>query len=110
MSPFERSAGGSQLEEIERDLSGTRARLDATVDALRRKLSPGEMVDRAIASAKETGGGAFGRNLVGTVRAHPVPVVLIGMGLAWLMLVDWRGRDERRPPHMPGRQPLRLSR
>ena len=110
MSPSERRAEGPGLEEIERDLSGTRARLDATVDALRRKLSPGEMVDRAISSAKETGGGAFGRNLVGTVRGHPVPVALIAVGLAWLMLSDWRGRDERRPPHVPGRQPLRLRR
>jgi len=96
VSRSERSAERSGLEEIERDLSGTRARLGATIDVLRRKLAPGEMVDRAIASAKETGGGAFGRNLVGTVRGHPVPVALIGIGLAWLMLSDWRGRDERR--------------
>ena len=96
MSQSERSAEGSQLETIEHDLSGTRARLDATVDALRRKLSPGEMVDRAIASVKETGGSVFGRNLVGTVRGTPVPVALLGIGLAWLMLADWRGRDGRR--------------
>ena len=110
MSQSERSAEGSGVEEIERDLSGTRARLGATIDVLQRKLSPGEMADRAIAYAKETGGGAFGRNLAGTVRGHPVPVALIGVGLAWPMLADWRGRDERRLPHGPGRQPLRLSR
>ena len=110
MSRSARSAGGSQLERIEHDLSGTRAHLDVTIDALRRKLAPGEMVDRAISSAKETGGGAFGRNLAGTVRGHPVPVALIGVGLAWLMLSDWRRRDARRPPHVPGRQPLRLRR
>jgi Protein of unknown function (DUF3618) len=96
VSRSERSAAGSGLEKIERDLSGTRARLDATIDALRQKLSPGEMVDRAISSAKETGGSAFGRNLVSTVRANPVPVALVGIGLAWLMLSDRGGRDERR--------------
>jgi Protein of unknown function (DUF3618) len=110
VSQSERSAGGSQLERIEHDLSGTRARLDATIGALRQKLSPGEMVDQAISSVKETGGGAFGRNLVSTVRANPVPVALVAVGLAWLMLSDWRGRDERRLPHMRGRQPLRLRR
>ena len=96
MSRSGRSAEGSGLEEIERDLSGTRARLGATIDVLQRKLSPGEMADRAIAYAKETGGGAFGRNLAGTVRGNPVPVTLLGVGLAWLVLADWRGRDGRR--------------
>jgi hypothetical protein len=110
VSRSERSAEGSGLEEIERDLSGTRARLGATIDVLRQKLAPGEMTDRAVAYAKGTGGGAFGRNLAGTVRGHPVPVALIAVGLAWLMLADRRGRDERRPPHLPGRQPLRLRR
>ena len=86
------------MERIERDLSGTRARLDATIDALRRRLAPGEMADRAVAYARGSGGGAFGRNLAGTVRGPPVPVALLGVGLAWLMLADWRGRDERRPP------------
>jgi hypothetical protein len=93
---YERSAKGAGLEEIERDLSGTRARLGATADALRRKLVPGAMADRAVSYAKGTGGAEFGRNLAGTVRGTPVPVVLLGVGLAWLMLADWRGRDGRR--------------
>jgi Protein of unknown function (DUF3618) len=91
----ERSAAGSDVERIERDLSGTRARLDATVDALRRRLAPGEMADRAIAYARGSGGGAFGRNLAGTVRGRPVPVALLGAGIAWLMLADWRSGRRR---------------
>jgi hypothetical protein len=54
------------------------------------------MADRAISYAKGTGGAEFGRNLAGTVRGNPVPVALLGVGLAWLMLADWRGRDGRR--------------
>jgi hypothetical protein len=100
VSRYERSAKGAGLEEIERDLSGTRARLGATIDALRRKLAPGGMADGmadgAISYAKGTGGAEFGRNLAGTVRGTPVPVALLGVGLAWLMLADWRGRDGRR--------------
>jgi len=30
------------------------------------------------------------------VRGNPVPVTLVGVGLAWLVLADWRGRDGRR--------------
>ena len=96
MNRDERSAAGSDVERIERDLSGTRARLDATIDALRRRLAPGEMADRAIAYARGSGGGAFGRNLAGTVRDRPVPVALLGAGIAWLMLADWRSGRRRR--------------
>jgi Protein of unknown function (DUF3618) len=110
VSPSERSGEGSGLEEIERDLSGTRARLGVTLEALRRELSPGRVAERAVSRAKGSGVGEFGRNLAGTVRGHPVPVALLGLGLAWLVLSDRRGRDERRLPHRPGRQPLRLRR
>ena len=76
----------SNPNEIERDLAQTRARLDATIDALQQRLSPGEMVDQAIGYVKESGGGEFGRNLMLSVRDHPIPVALIGVGVAWLML------------------------
>ena len=96
MNRHARGAEGSDVERIERDLSGTRARLGAIIDALRRRLAPGEVADRAIAYAKGSGGGAFGRNLAGTVRDRPVPVALLGAGIAWLMLTDWRSGRRRR--------------
>jgi Protein of unknown function (DUF3618) len=87
---------------IERDLAQTRSRLAATIDTLERRLSPGAVVDQAIASVKETGGGELGRNLMLTVRDHPIPVVLIGIGIAWLMLSGRRSEDERRRAHGRG--------
>jgi hypothetical protein len=60
MNRHARGAEGSDVERIEHDLSGTRARLGATIDALRRRLAPGEVADRAIAYAKGSGGGAAG--------------------------------------------------
>src|SRR5436305_2044306 len=68
----------------------------ATIDARRRRLPPGEMADRPIADARGSGGGAFGRNRAGTVRGRPVPVALLGAGIAWLMLAGWRSRRRRR--------------
>jgi hypothetical protein len=54
-------------------------------------------LDRGPPPRRREGGGAeFGRNLAGTVRGNPVPVALLGIGLAWLMLADWRGPDGRR--------------
>src|SRR5690606_38319629 len=58
--------------------------LGRTVDALERRLSPGELVDQALGMAREHGG-EFATNLGRSVRNNPVPVILTGIGLAWMM-------------------------
>lgn len=90
--------GSVDTTRIERDLESTRARLDATIDALQQKLSPGQAVDQFITYLRDGGGAEFGRNLMRTVRDNPVPVALIGVGVAWLMVGSTRrhngnGRD-----------------
>jgi hypothetical protein len=87
--------GSSDTNRIERDLEHTRSRLDATIDALQQKLSPGQAVDEALTWFKEGGGAEFGRNLGRTVREHPMPVALIGVGLAWLIASSGRERGDR---------------
>ncbi|MFC7515997.1 DUF3618 domain-containing protein [Herbaspirillum sp. GCM10030257] len=72
-------------EEIESDIERTRADFSSTVDAIQRKLSPSEMMDQAVDYALSTTPGAFGANLVNSVRDNPIPVALIGVGIAWLM-------------------------
>jgi hypothetical protein len=72
-------------EEIESDIERTRADFSSTVDAIQRKLSPSEMMDQAVDYALSTTPGAFGANLVSSVRDNPIPVALIGVGIAWLM-------------------------
>lgn len=69
---------------IERDIDRTRASLGRTVDALERRLSPGELVDQALGMAREHGG-EFATNLGRSVRNNPMPVILTGVGLAWMM-------------------------
>jgi hypothetical protein len=83
--------GTPETARIERDLAQTRSRLDATIDALQDKLSPGQMVDQAVSYLKDSGGGEFGRNLSRSVTEHPLPVALIGVGVAWLMAASARG-------------------
>lgn len=75
----------SDTDRIERDLEQTRVRLDATIDALQERLSPGQMLDQVIAWGREGGGAEFTDNLMRTVRTNPLPVTLVGVGLAWLM-------------------------
>jgi hypothetical protein len=75
-----------ETTRIEHDLEATRARLDATIGALQQKLSPGQLLDQSLAYLKESGGGEFAHNLKHNVQTHPMPVALIGIGLAWLMM------------------------
>jgi hypothetical protein len=76
----------TETTRIEQDLEQTRARLDATIGALQQKLSPGQLLDQTLAYLKESGGAGFGRNLKLDVQTHPMPVALVGIGLAWLMM------------------------
>jgi len=78
-------------EEIEQQIVRTRAEINQTIDALQAKLSPGQLLDRAIGYIKE-GGGEFAGNFGRTVRDNPVPVALLGASMAWLMIAG-RGRN-----------------
>ena len=94
-------------KHIERDLEETRERLGATIDALQEKLSPGQVVDQALGWVRANGGAEFGQNLMRSVRDNPMPVALVGLGVAWLMMQgnrppgyayrdrDWDYRDRR---------------
>lgn len=70
--------------ELERDIDRTRANLGRTVDELEHRLSPGELVDQALGMAREHGG-EFATNLGRSVKNNPVPMLLTGVGLAWMM-------------------------
>jgi len=83
-------------EEIRRDIEGTRTELRETVVALERKLSLGQVVDEVWG---RVGGRRTARdavsNLGDTIRDHPVPLALMGLGVAWLAVDKAKGdRDD----------------
>lgn len=92
--------GDKSPAEIEREVEQTRRSVSSTLDELRSKLKPSEMVDEVVGEAmgwvKGSGGTEFARNLAVTMRDNPLPVLLIGAGLAWLML---GGRGGSRPAY-----------
>jgi hypothetical protein len=71
------------LDEIEIEIARTRARLTATCDALAAELTPLPLVEKGIGMLD----GLLGRNRTiefgGGVRADPVALALIGLGIAW---------------------------
>ena len=70
-------------DQIQRDIERTRAEMSETIDALEQRLSPGDLVDELWNRVKA---GETGTNIGATVRDHPVPLALMGLGLGWLAI------------------------
>jgi len=80
----------NQSEKLEREAGQMRAQLSETLDELRARMTPGQVIDQLIDYAREGPAAEFGRNLTREVREHPLPLVRIGIGIAWLMVASRR--------------------
>lgn len=82
-------------EQIERDIEATRQRAVETVAALEEKISPGRMIDDAVAYVRHSDmGRRVGRNLRDTIIGNPMPVALLTVGAAWLAASTMMQRRE----------------
>jgi ElaB/YqjD/DUF883 family membrane-anchored ribosome-binding protein len=82
-------------EDIERDLNRTRANLSGTLEAIGSKLTPGQMMDQAMQYMRTSLPADFSSNLAMSVRNNPIPVALIGVGIAWMAMSGRRGSMPR---------------
>lgn len=80
----DRTNNGRDPAQLERDIDRTRMSLGRTVDALEDRLSPGQLLDQAIGVARRHGG-EFATNLGRSAENNPVPMLLAGIGIAWMM-------------------------
>ncbi|HKQ28950.1 MAG TPA: DUF3618 domain-containing protein [Burkholderiales bacterium] len=69
------------LAEIQR----TRGEMDSTLTALEQRLTPGQLVDQGIDYLRKSGANEFVQNLGVQAKNNPMPIALVGIGLAWLM-------------------------
>ncbi len=81
----------SETGRIEQDLDQTRSRLDTHLSELQSRLSPGQVLDDLMRYFRGKEGADFGRSLLESVRANPLPTAVSGIGLAWLMASSPRG-------------------
>jgi Protein of unknown function (DUF3618) len=82
--------GSKSAADIERDVQQSRANIEHTLDAIQERLSPGQLVDQAIGYFRGGRGVDFARNLGDSIAANPIPVTLMGVGLAWMMISGQR--------------------
>lgn len=86
-------------DEILSDIDQTRASIDSTLQAIEQKLTPGELIDQGLDYLRHSGGREFVGNLGDSVKNNPMPVALVGIGLAWLMA---SGRRSAQPQLQTG--------
>lgn len=89
--PHDKSA-----HEVEREVEATRHELETSIDALSDRVRPGALLEEGLAYLRDGDGAEFTRNLGREMRANPVPVLLIGIGVAWLLAAANR-RDRMEP-------------
>ena len=77
---------GERSERLRRETEQTRAQVAETLEELRTRITPGQVVDQLVDYAGDSGAGEFFRNLGRQAVNNPLPVTLMGAGLAWLML------------------------
>lgn len=80
-----RHNGDRSPDEILAGIERTRSELDSTLSAIEHRLTPGQLVDQGLDYLRHSGANEFVRNLGGSVKHNPMPVSLVGIGLAWLM-------------------------
>jgi hypothetical protein len=85
---------GRSPEELQREVKHERARVEDTIQALQEKMSVGNIVDQVLDTVR-THGGDVGRNFGRQVKDNPLPLLLTGVGIAWLMSSDGRGARDR---------------
>src|SRR5690606_3926849 len=90
-----RHNGERRPEEIEAEIARTRTDMDATLTAIEQRLTPGQLIDQGLDYMRHSGGREFVSNLGGSVKNNPIPVALMGIGMAWLMATG-----NRRPAYL----------
>jgi ElaB/YqjD/DUF883 family membrane-anchored ribosome-binding protein len=75
----------SDSEQLERETQSCRDQLADTLDELRARMTPGEVVDQLVDYAQDTTGGLFFHHLKQQVASNPLPLAAMAAGFAWLM-------------------------
>ena len=88
--------GNKSAAELEREVEAQRAEVEQNLDQLQNRLSPGQLMDQLFDYAKNGNGAEFTRNLGRSMRDNPIPVALMGVGMAWLMAGGGSTSHDRR--------------
>jgi hypothetical protein len=75
----------SRVEELEREVEAERSRLDASLDALQRRVSGPGLADEVLAQVRRANGRSYATRIRDLARERPLAVALIGLGVGLMM-------------------------
>jgi len=81
--------------EVEAEVEASRDDLDRNVEALKQKMTPGQLFDEFAQMAGGTGQQVAAK-FVEQAKANPMPLAVMGVGLAWLMMSQNRSSGSTR--------------
>ena len=79
--------------DLEREVEDARGRIDETVEALKDKMQPRELIDEATRIMGGTSNKVL-TTAVEQLKENPIPIALIGLGVAWLAINQTRRRSD----------------
>src|SRR5918995_763574 len=86
--------------ELEREAEAARERVANTAETLRSKMTPGQLIDEMTGMFAGGDSSAALNNLKAQVRDNPLPLTLVGAGLAWLIFGQGASSSRHaRAPH-----------
>lgn len=88
----DKQGSGRDPAELEREASQIRADMDRTLDALERKFSPSQLLDRSLDHLRQHGG-ELTQNVGAIVKSNPVPILMTVAGITWLIASSFSSRD-----------------
>lgn len=87
----------TRTEEIEREIEQTRAEMTRTAAEIERRLKPDHVIDSAMGWVQgNPRGQAMANQVLDVVARNPLPIALIGIGVAWLAFEMTRGQKRGR--------------
>jgi hypothetical protein len=95
-----------RADELEDEIRHTRAHLDETLHEIEERLSP-QCIRRNVVAHMPSGDTSFLRNLGRSIRDHPLPILVTGVGLGWLVVSHLRAQESSGvsdQPMLPARQ------
>lgn len=72
------------LQDLERDIEQSRAKLDMTIDRLQDKMTVSGVVDDMLGTVRSGRYAPLFDNVLDTIRRNPVPVMLVALGVGLL--------------------------
>ncbi len=98
------------MNELERDIEQSRARLDLTINRLQDKLSVSGVVDDVLGSMRANQYGDTFDTALAVLRRNPVPVMLVAAGVGWLIYRMGNDSARRRRVERLEREHLAMAR